>query len=229
MKFPELEQPLQNLESHIDSIYTLQKDWWMAADGAMCGACEFVVPPLAKRTNAFIDAFAKMVRDDNHYAAPLFIRPTLEHVLIAIASDEYGGGHHEFAQRVMSGDRIRNLKSASGRQMYESYLVKRLQSRLDPTRPDLNVVGLYDWSNGFVHFGTQQAYSLVDYITDPEDGQGAHIGFVLRRLTYEVPQVTAKNVDDWIQCMVGIAAMMESCLERLIEARQNWLCQINEG
>ena len=31
MKFPELEQPLKNLESHIDSIYGLQKDWWLAA------------------------------------------------------------------------------------------------------------------------------------------------------------------------------------------------------
>ena len=63
----------------------------------MCGACAFLVPVLAKRTNAFIDGFAKMMRDDNHYAATLFIRRTLEHVLMAIASDEYEGGHHEFA------------------------------------------------------------------------------------------------------------------------------------
>ena len=225
MKFPELEQPLENLESHIDTIYTLQKDWWMAADGAICGACEFLVPALAKRTNAFIDAFTKMLREDNHYAATLFIRPTLEHVLIAIASDEYEGGPHEFAQRFMSGDRIRDLKSSAGRRMYESYLVKRLQARLDPARPDLSVIGLYDWSNSFVHFGTQQAYSLVDNVSGPEDGHGGRIGFVLRGPTYEVPHVAAKNVGDWIDCMKGIAVMMESCLEGMIAVRRSWICQ----
>ena len=91
MKFPGLEQTLKDIESEIDSINILHKDWWLASDGSICGACEFVVPALAKRTNAFIDAFAKMVREDNHYAATLFIRPTLEHVLIAVASDEYNG------------------------------------------------------------------------------------------------------------------------------------------
>ena len=77
MKFPSLEQTLKDLESETDLINILHKDWWLASDGAICGACEFVVPALAKRTNAFIDAFAKMVREDNHYAATLFIRPTL--------------------------------------------------------------------------------------------------------------------------------------------------------
>ena len=62
MKFPSLEQTLKDLESEIDLINILHKDWWLASDGAICGACEFVVPALAKRTNAFIDAFAKMVR-----------------------------------------------------------------------------------------------------------------------------------------------------------------------
>ena len=224
MKFPELEEALIDLESQIDSINVLQKDWWMAADGAVCGACEFVVPALAKRTNSFIDAFAKMVRDDNHYAATLFIRPTLEHVLKAIASDEYAGGHHEFARRIMSGDRIQTLKSTSGRRMYERYLVKRLQARLNPARPDLNVISLYDWSNSFVHFGTQQVYSLVDNLTEPKDGQSGRIGFALHGPTYEIPRVSQKNVGDWIQCMLGIAKMMNSCLEGLIDARRNWLC-----
>ena len=108
MKFPGLEQKLKDLESEIDLINTLHKDWWLASDGAMCGACEFVVPALTKRTNAFIDAFAKVVREDNHHAATLFIRPILEHVLIAVASDEYVGGHDEFAQRMMAGDRIQS-------------------------------------------------------------------------------------------------------------------------
>ena len=223
MKFPGLEQTLKDLESEIDSINMLHKNWWLAADGAICGACEFVVPALAKRTNAFIDAFARMVRDDNHYAATLFIRPTLEHVLIAVASDEYVGGHHEFAQRIMSGDRIQRLRAASGHLMRERYLVKRLQARLDSARPDLNVIALYDWSNAFVHFGTQQAFSLVDDLADPEDGQSGRIGFALRGPTYEIPRVTQKNVDDWTQCILGIAVMMKWCLEGLIEVRRSWL------
>ena len=223
MKFPSLEQTLKGLESEIDLINILHKDWWLASDGAICGACEFVVPALAKRTNAFIDAFAKMVREDNHYAATLFIRPTLEHVLIAVASDEYVGGHHEFAQRIMAGDRIQKLRAASGHLMRERYLVKRLQARLDSARPDLNVIALYDWSNAFVHFGTQQAFSLVDDLAEPEDGQSGRIGFALRGPTYEIPRVTQKNVDDWTQCMLGIAVMMKWCLEGLIEVRRSWL------
>ena len=71
---------------------------------------------------------------------------------MAVARDEYVGGHHEFAQRIMSGDRIQKLRAASGRQMYERYLVKRLQARLDSVWPDLNVIALYKWSNAFVHF-----------------------------------------------------------------------------
>ena len=222
MKFPSLEQTLKDLESEIDLINILHKDWWLASDGAICGACEFVVPALAKRTNAFIDAFAKMVREDNHYAATLFIRPTLEHVLIAVASDEYVGGHHEFAQRIMAGDRIQKLKSASGPLIRAPYLVKRLQTRLDPGRPDANVVALYNWSNAFVHFGTQQAFSLVDDLTEPEDGQSGRIGFALRGPTYEIPRVTQKNVDDWIQCMLGIAVLMKRCLGGMIEVRRDW-------
>ena len=227
MKFPELEQTLVDLESQIDSIYVLQKDWIMASDGAICGACEFVVPALAKRTNAFIDAFAKMVRDDNHYAATLLIRPTLEHVLIAVASDEYVGGHHEFAQRIISGDQTKNLKSSSGDRMYEPFLVKRLQARLNQTRPDLNVIALYDWSNNFVHFGAQQAYSLVNNLTESKDGHNTHIDFTLRGPTYEIPSASQKNVDDWIQCMLGISVMMKSCLDGLIAVRRNWLCRDN--
>ena len=219
-----MEGLLQKLEAQKDVIYALQKDWWMAAD-AMCGACEFLVPALAKRTNAFIDGFAKMMRDDNHYAATLFIRPTLEHVLMAIASDEYEGGHHEFAQRIMAGAQTKDLKSTSGRRMYEPYLVKKLQARLNPTRPDLDVVGLYDWSNSFVHFGSQMAYSLVENVTEPGDDDGGRISFALRGLTYEIPHVASKNVEDWIHCMVGITMLMESCLEGMIAVRRSWLCQ----
>lgn len=210
-----------------DEIYALQKDWWMASDGAACGACEFLVPALAKRTNAFIDGFAKMLRDDNHYAATLFIRPALEHILIAISSDEYEGGHHEFAQRIMDGTQTKDLKSTSGRRMYGPYLVKRLQARLDPVRPDLSVVDLYDWSNTFVHFGSQMAYSLVDDVAEPGDSDGGRISFALRGPTYKIPSAAQKNVADWIHCMVGIATMMESCLEGMIAVRQNWLCQID--
>ena len=108
MKFPELEEPCcTKLDSRKRMRSTRSRKiggWHLTARA--CGACEFLVPALAKRTNAFIDGFAKMLRDDNHYAATLFIRPTLEHVLIAIASDEYEGGHHEFAQRFMSGSTL---------------------------------------------------------------------------------------------------------------------------
>ena len=227
MKFPELEGLLQTLETRKDVIYALQKDWWMAADGAMCGTCEFLVPGLAKRTNAFIDGFAKMLREDNHYAATVYIRPALEHVLITIASDEYEGGHHEFARRIMDGAQTKDLKSASGRRMYEPYLVKILQARLNPTRPDLDVVGLYKWSNSYLHFGSQMAYSLVENVTEPGDGHGGRISFALRGPTYEIPSATQKNVEDWIHCMIGIAAMMERCLGGMIEVRQDWLCQID--
>ena len=104
-----MEQTLKDLESEIDSINILHKHWWLAADGTLCGACEFVVPALAKRTTAFIDAFAKMVRDDNHYAATLFIRPTLEHVLIAVASDEYEDGHHSLRNALCLEIEFKNL------------------------------------------------------------------------------------------------------------------------
>lgn len=33
MKFPGLEQTLKDLESEIDSINMLHKNWWLAADG----------------------------------------------------------------------------------------------------------------------------------------------------------------------------------------------------
>ena len=227
MKFPELEDLLQKLEAHKDEIYALQKDWWIVADGAICGACEFLVPALAKRTNAFIDGFVKMLRDDNHYAATIYIRPALEHVLMAIASDEYEGGPHEFAQRIMSGAQTKDLKSTSGRRMYEPYLVKRLQARLNPTRPDLNVVGLYEWSNSFIHFGSQMAHSLVENVTESGDGDGGRISFVLRGATYEIPSATQKHVEDCIHCMAGIAAMMEACLDGMIAVRQDWICHID--
>ena len=107
--------------------------------------------------------------------------------------------------------------------MRERYLVKRLQARLDSARPDANVVALYNWSNAFVHFGTQQAFSLVEDLTEPKDGQSGRIEFALRGPTYEIPRVTQKNVNDWIQCMMGIAVLMKRCLEGLIEVRRNWL------
>ena len=108
--------------------------------------------------------------------------------------------------------------------MSERYLVKRLQARLDSAWPDLNVIALYKWSNAFVHFGTQRAFSLVDDLTEPRDGQSGRIAFALRSPTYEIPRVTQKNVDDWIQCMLGIAVTMKWCLEGLIDVRRNWLC-----
>ena len=102
-----------------------------------------------------------------------------------------------------------------------------MDSGLDSVRPDLNVIALYKWSNAFVHFGTQQTFSLVDDLTEPRDGQSGRIGFALRGPTYEIPRVTQKNVDDWIQCMRGIAVMMKWCLEGLIDARRNW--QYHDG
>ena len=59
-------------------------------------------------------------------------------------------------------------------------------------------------------------------LTEPEDGQSGRIGFALRGPTYEIPRVTQKNVDDWIQCMLGIAVLMKRCLGGMIEVRRNW-------
>ena len=101
-------------------------------------------------------------------------------------------------------------------------MVKRLQARLDSTRPDSNVVALYDWSNAFVHLALSSV-SLVDDLARPEDGQSGRIRFALRGPTYEIPHATQKNVSDWIQCMLGIAVMMKWCLEDLTEVRRSWL------
>ena len=69
------------------------------------------------------------------------------------------------------------------------------------------------------------AYSLVENVTEPGDGDGGRISFALRGPTYEIPSATQKNVEDWIHCMIGIAAMMEACLGGMIEVREDWLCQ----
>ena len=228
MKFPKLAQQLLTMESHIDTIYELQKEWHLAANGAVCGPCELVVPALAKRTNAFIDAFAKMIRDDNHYAAPLFIRPTLEHVLVAIASDEYKDGQHEFALRFIKGDLPRNLRSTSGNRMTETYLVGKLKERILPGRFSGDVVELYKWSNSFVHFGTQQAFSLVINVEDDAAGQVGKISTLLRGQSYEIPNVSERNVQEWVGAMESIAILMESCLTELAVSRRNWLCQVDQ-
>ncbi len=69
------------------------------------------------------------------------------------------------------------------------------------------------------------AYSLVENVTEPGDGDGGRISFALRGPTYEIPSATQKNVEDWIHCMIGIAAMMEACLGGMIEVMEDWLCQ----
>ena len=98
----------------------------------------------ANRTISQCRGFASMVRDKNFTCSSAILRMQLDTVLRL-----YGGlrfGHiDEYADKIMDGQRVSDLKSHDGKRLFDTMLVKELSKQL----PWISTV--YDQSSGSIH------------------------------------------------------------------------------
>ena len=204
MKFEEVENEVRELELSINEINQSIKDSISAGKGALCGSCEFFFVGVARRTGAITQIFCRAIRDDNHYAAPALIRLNLEHLLVLHAGQVYETGDlHDFTSKLLEGKRPRDLKNKDGKKMFERELVMSLGKELDHklSRP---LKDLYDWCNNFTHFGTPNLYSAIQNWVEK-----GHLTLLLAKPTFEIPDVQATDLRNWIGMMQAINSLIQ--------------------
>ena len=215
MKFTELSNDVRRLEGSIELVNQDLMNVMSAGAGFTCGSCDFFFVGIARRTNAFTQAFCQAVRDDNHFVAPALIRLNLEHLLVLHAGASYQTGNlHDFTMELMNGKRPRDLRNKSGKKMTERELVKSLEKELDGATSS-SVQALYDWCNKFTHFGTPLLYGSLQDLD-----KNGHFNMLLVGDTFQMPAVQANHVQDWIQAMGAINFLVRQRLKHWIAVRE---------
>lgn len=115
---------------------------------------DIFVSGIAHRSLRLIDGFCELVKDRNFLAAAPMVRIQLDSSLRLFAATLVVNPH-EFASKVMSGERIDRMKDKNGKQMHDRYLVEQLNHSFKW------VNSVYDKTSGFVHFSEAHIFQVI--------------------------------------------------------------------
>ncbi len=103
--------------------------------------------------------------------------------------------------------------------MREGPLARSLGAELD-AYTTVGLKGLYDWSNHFVHFGSNLLFSSLGGFEEDLASNRASVRLLLWGKNFEIPEVSGHDVIQWIGAMEAINLLIGSYLSRWIEAKE---------
>ena len=222
MTYPQAAKELSQLREQIPSFKDPGVAIIAAANGNICGSCEFFFIGILKRTAAFTQAFCDALDANNHYVAPSLIRPNLENLLALHAAEENANGVHAFTFEQLQGTQFRDMKSKSGDKLTLNWLAKSLDTQLVIAPGSGDTKGLYKWANKFVHFNSIFLYSSFIRTNEGEKRQALvtedgrfQMKLWDNDLQFTIPQVSEKDIINWIVAMVSINRLILTRLEQI--------------
>ncbi|MDG1276924.1 MAG: hypothetical protein P8O16_06545 [Algoriphagus sp.] len=153
----ELEEILDSINAYIKEIFKLGK--WMLEANPNLYSYDLFCTAILNRTVNFHKAYISLLKDNNFIAAAPLVRIHMDSLLRLFASRIIDYNVDEFANKVLNGMRIVDLKDRNQKKMIDGHLVNEL-SKL----PDMAwVKGIYKQGSGYVHFSnlvTQQSFGI---------------------------------------------------------------------
>lgn len=154
----ELTAKIEDLRRGVSICEEMLKKMLEAYDGAIYPLDLYAIGML-HRSQALIDGFCDLVEDKNLLCAAPLIRLQLDNALRFYASFIVSDPH-KFANEILKGESVRNLKDKDNQKMYDSYLVDKLSAEHAFVKP------LYEQTCGFVHFSNTHIYYSMQDIKD---------------------------------------------------------------
>jgi len=140
-----LEDILTDLDSSQDELIELGK---RSAETYALYPYDIFLSAILNRSVNLIKGFCSLVRDNNFIAAAPLVRIHLDSLLRLYASNLIDYNIDEFANKVIGGKSIRDLKDRDGRKMTDNYLVKKIMENENHEW----VKEVYKTGSGHVHF-----------------------------------------------------------------------------
>jgi hypothetical protein len=163
-----LEQALIELRSTDAQIMDLGKAVITADNGNMFPVDLLAIAAM-KRTSGNTEGFITLIEAKNMAAARSLLRIQID-TFLRFSAAWLVEKPHDFANDVIGGKQIRNLKDRNGKKMNDKYLVDVLSSEY----PWLNDV--YKNLCGYVHFSGAHLSNAVQSLNDSERTVTFHIG-----------------------------------------------------
>lgn len=155
----ELTAKIKDLRRGVSICEEMLKKMLEAYDGAIYSLDLYAIG-MMHRSQALIDGFCDLVEDKNLLCAAPLIRLQLDNALRFYAAFIVNEPH-KFAEEVLKGESVRNLKDKENKRMTDAYLVDKLSPDHAFIKP------LYEQTCGFVHFSnTHIYYSMQDIKED---------------------------------------------------------------
>ncbi|MCX2492797.1 hypothetical protein OQX63_04900 [Pedobacter sp. PF22-3] len=152
---------LQRLETFDKRFLTLGKEVMYSGNGLY--DLDFYVAGILNRAMSLSFGFITLMGSSNYISAAHLVRPFLDTYLRLTAS-WLVSNPHEFARKVLLGERIDLMRDKDNKQMTDCYLVQKETSRY----PWMKKV--YEETSGFVHFSSKHIHGATAF-NKMEDGK----------------------------------------------------------
>lgn len=143
-----LEKALTELESCDRKLLDLSKE--MLSESIY--PLDFLVTGALNRTLTLINGFVLLIRSNNYICAAHLVRLHLD-TLLRVSAAWIVDEPHEFATKVMDGERIDKLKDRSGALMKDVYLAGQLSVNYPW------VMNVYKETSGFIHLSKKHVFT----------------------------------------------------------------------
>ncbi|MGI0491010.1 hypothetical protein ACN4EG_04290 [Alkalinema pantanalense CENA528] len=142
--------------NHIESLEALHLKYlteMMQADSGKIFGVDLLAQAAFKRSMSLCAGFACLVKSKNYLSAATLVRLQLDTCLRFFAA--FIVEHpHDFAQSILMGVPVRNLKDRSGQLMTDRYLVETLGKQYDW------MPRVYTATSGFIHLSERHMFSV---------------------------------------------------------------------
>ncbi len=195
---------IENLLKILDDSYQTTNNRWIkmseAYEGAMYGL-DFLAGAALNRTQANVSAFTHLIRSRNLLIAGALIRIQIDTALRFYAA--FLVEHpHDFAFKVLKGDRIDLEKDQKGNRLTDRYLVDNLSKEFDWIKR------VYSKTSGYIHLSGTHIHHTIEKLQDdgkfhvkisPEDKDLPDALYEEAMQAFiEAIKVLLKYIDGWI-------------------------------
>ena len=217
-----IEAALAKVEADAKAMFELAGNMLRAYGGAMYGF-DFLANAAVNRSLAVSSGFRTMIREQNLICAGALVRLQLDTVLRFFAGfivDQ----PHEFALKVLEGNRIDRMKDKDGNLMKDRHLVTQLAKEYPW------VEEVYERASNYIHLSETHIFSTLSKIDQDAGKYRLKIGSLDRTFPDEVyidaintfracTYIIARYIDGWTYTKDN--PKMVAQMRQILESKQN--------
>lgn len=184
----------KSLEEAIARIKTIEKELlrlselMLASNNGNLFPVDLVAVGAMKRTASNTEGFIKLIETQNMTCARSLLRVQLD-TAMRFSAIWLVESPHDFANEIINGKHIRNIKDKSGNKMTDLYLAETLSKEYSWVKP------VYDNLSGYIHFSAKHLFSAIEKV----DAKTKTLSIVIGK---EDQKYTKKSWIETIDCFI---------------------------